>query len=179
MGTHIGTATAGRGGHLRRRACVPLLAAGLMLVPAVAGCSTSGSSTDATSSSAAPARWSAPFAPTDQPMSKSEAAMIDAIAKKALAASPDKAPGMIIGVWDPQKGFYIQSYGDAERGGAKMTPDTHMYVGSITKTATATAILRLVDQGKFKLDDTVEAVAHELATKFPAIAQIPIKHLLA
>lgn len=164
------------------RRWAPFLAACLIAAPALAGCSTSGSSPDAsgsTSATASTVMWQAPFAPTDKPMSQAESARIDALATKALAESPDKAPGMVIGVWHPEKGYYVQAYGDAERGGAKLTSDTQMYVGSITKTATATAILRLVDQGRLALDDTVAQVDPQLAAEHPEIAGLTIKLLLA
>jgi D-alanyl-D-alanine carboxypeptidase len=164
-----------------RRSLVPFLAACLLVAPAVAACSGSGSSPDTTASTSASAsvRWQAPHAPVDEPMSQAESGQIDALANKALAASPDKSPGMIIGVWHPDKGFYIQAYGEAERGGTKLTRDTHMYIGSITKTATATAVLQLVDQGRLALDDTVEQVDPQLAAEHPEIADLTIKMLLA
>lgn len=147
----------------------------------VGACSSATSPADPSSGAASPsvAMWQPPVAPTQAKMSAADAKKVDDAARKALKESPDKTPGMIIGIWDPEKGYYVAAYGDAERGGAKMTTDTHMYIGSITKTATAAAILRLVDQGKLALSDTVEQVDPELANKYPPIAKLTIKQLLA
>ena len=55
---------------------------------------------------------------------------------------------MWIGVWDPEKGFYSQAYGDAVVGGEKAALDQHGRIGSVTKTFTVTAILQQVAAGQ-------------------------------
>jgi len=111
-------------------------------------------------------------------MSDADKAKVDAAAAVALKESSDKVPGFIVGIWDPQHGFYVQSYGLAELPSTKMTPDMAGYIGSITKTATATAVLQQVDAGTLTLDDTIKQADPELATRHPEIADITIRRLL-
>ncbi|MEM6428664.1 MAG: serine hydrolase domain-containing protein [Deinococcota bacterium] len=55
-----------------------------------------------------------------------------------------------------------------------LTPDTPMYVGSITKSFIAAAALQLVDEGLLSLDDTLDRWYPD----FPNAAQITVAHLL-
>ncbi|MFF3563980.1 serine hydrolase domain-containing protein [Streptomyces sp. NPDC002574] len=65
-------------------------------------------------------------------------------------------PGVIAGVWANGKGSYVRAFGVSDKqSNAKMTSDLYMRIGSVTKTFTVTGLLRLVDQGKVKLDDPV------------------------
>ncbi|GHD24469.1 serine hydrolase domain-containing protein [Streptomyces galbus] len=65
-------------------------------------------------------------------------------------------PGVTVGVWTPDKGEYVKSFGVADKNtGRPMTPDLYLRIGSETKTFTVTALLQLVDQGKVGLDDTI------------------------
>ncbi|OAH12981.1 serine hydrolase domain-containing protein [Streptomyces jeddahensis] len=65
-------------------------------------------------------------------------------------------PGVIVGLWIPGKGSYVRAFGVADKSsGAPMSDGLRMRIGSETKTFTATAVLRLVDEGKVGLDDTV------------------------
>ncbi|MGW3493857.1 serine hydrolase domain-containing protein [Streptomyces sp. NPDC001020] len=67
-------------------------------------------------------------------------------------------PGVTVGLWAPGKGSYVRSFGTADRhGGRMMSPDLRMRIGSETKTFTVTALLRLVDQHKVRLDDPIGA----------------------
>ncbi|MEU3572730.1 serine hydrolase domain-containing protein [Kitasatospora sp. NPDC036755] len=64
-------------------------------------------------------------------------------------------PGVIVGYTTPD-GSYQRAFGVADKDtGTAMSPDLYMRIGSVTKTFTATGILRLVDQGKLSLDDPV------------------------
>jgi len=66
--------------------------------------------------------------------------------------------------------------GVAERGGARPVPrDGRFRVGSITKTFVATVVLQLVDEGRVRLDDPVEAW---LPGVVPNGADITVQHLL-
>ena len=130
--------------------------------------------------SAAPAAGSAipwPGAPlTTTPMSAADSAAIDALAADVLSKGPG-LPGLWIGVWDPAKGYYIQGYGEAVRGGAKATPADHGRIGSVTKTFTVTAVLEQVAAGKLALDATIAQVLPELAAKYPAIGPVTVAQL--
>ncbi|MFJ4690321.1 serine hydrolase domain-containing protein [Streptomyces sp. NPDC088766] len=65
-------------------------------------------------------------------------------------------PGVSVGVWTPDKGEYVKSFGVADKDtDRKMSPDLFMRIGSETKTFTVTAVLELVDDGRIGLDDTI------------------------
>jgi D-alanyl-D-alanine carboxypeptidase len=126
---------------------------------------------------AAPELWSAP-ARTTTPMSATDAAAVDAAVKKALADSSDATPGAWVGVWSPTKGFYVQAYGNAVMPGTAATVADHNYIGSLTKTVTATAVLQQVAAGTMSLGDTVARLDPALAETFPAIADITVEQLI-
>ncbi|MER5748393.1 serine hydrolase domain-containing protein [Streptomyces sp. NPDC002088] len=66
-------------------------------------------------------------------------------------------PGVTVGLWTPDKGEYVKSFGVADKSnGRKMSTDLYMRIGSETKTFTVTALLQLVDQGQAGLDDTID-----------------------
>ncbi|MEU2286989.1 serine hydrolase domain-containing protein [Streptomyces sp. NPDC013178] len=66
-------------------------------------------------------------------------------------------PGVSVGIWTPDRGRYVKSFGVADRStGEKMRPDLFMRIGSETKTFTVTAVLELVDEGRIGLDDTID-----------------------
>ncbi|MFD4727380.1 serine hydrolase domain-containing protein [Streptomyces seoulensis] len=65
-------------------------------------------------------------------------------------------PGVTVGIWTPDKGTYVRSFGVADKSSERpMSPDLYMRIGSETKTFTVTALLQLVDQGKVDLDDPI------------------------
>jgi D-alanyl-D-alanine carboxypeptidase len=116
---------------------------------------------------------------TDKPMSDADAAAVDKMVTGVYSTEAQKAfPGFWIGIWDPQKGYFVKGYGEAEKGGAKASADDRFRIGSISKTYTATVILQLVDEGKLSLDDTVEQADPDLAQKYPEVKGITIQQLL-
>ncbi len=88
---------------------------------------------------------------------------------------PYDSPGYAMGVWMPDGREYLRAYGVANRlTGAPTQVDDHWRIGSVTKTMTAVAVLRLVDRGVLSLDD-------RLARFVPGItfgARITIRQLL-
>lgn len=143
-----------------------------------AGASTpTASATSATGPSAVSARWQGQPVTTAE-MSAADAKALDEATAKALAAETDGATAYIVGVWDPQKGWHIAAAGTTGKDGQPITADNHMYIGSVTKTATAAAVLQLVDQGKLSLDDTIAEVLPDLAKEFPDIAPVTVRSLL-
>jgi D-alanyl-D-alanine carboxypeptidase len=72
------------------------------------------------------------------------------------------APGVLVGVrignttWKAKRGVTDTTTK------APVTLDEHTRIGSVTKTLTGTLILQLVDQGKLKLDDTIDRWFPEL-----------------
>lgn len=123
----------------------------------------------------------------DQRVSAARAEVIDKAAERFLAQSADQPPGLWLAVWDPKRGYYEQAYGQAvignaqlgERGTARQaSTDDVLYIGSITKTIFATAVLRQVAQGTMTLNDTVEDLDPALAQKFPTIASVTVRDLV-
>jgi D-alanyl-D-alanine carboxypeptidase len=65
-------------------------------------------------------------------------------------------PGMIVGIWTPDQGKWVQAFGNAKLNPITgMTVDKGFRIGSVTKTFTATVILQMVDKGQIDLDETI------------------------
>lgn len=148
------------------------VAASVML----AACSTGASSETPTGAATSPSSWSQAALPT-QPMSAAEMAAVDAAVNAALKSSTDSTPGAWVGIWSPDKGVYVQAYGKAT-GTQDASVADHNYIGSLTKTATAVAVLQQVDAGRISLTDTVADLDPALAQKFPPIAALTVEQLL-
>ncbi len=76
----------------------------------------------------------------------------------AIAEVMDKEnlPGVVVAVSVPGEGEYVYAQGTADLDvGRERQPDDPFRMGSITKTFTATAILRLVDEGRLSRSDTL------------------------
>ncbi|MEX1296097.1 MAG: serine hydrolase domain-containing protein [Candidatus Limnocylindrales bacterium] len=119
--------------------------------------------------------WSGP-ALTTTAMSEADTAVVDQVVEDVLSQSPD-LPGLWIGVWDPDKGYYLQAYGEAVKGGEEAAVEQHGRIGSVTKTFTVTAILQQVAAGNLSLDSTISDVLPELAEQYPDIAEVTVEQL--
>ncbi|QES48829.1 serine hydrolase [Streptomyces venezuelae] len=65
-------------------------------------------------------------------------------------------PGVNVGLWIDGRGDYVRAFGVSEKSsGTPMKTDLFSRIGSVTKTFTITALLRLVDAGRVGLDDPV------------------------
>lgn len=66
-------------------------------------------------------------------------------------------PGAVVGVWQKGKGSYLRAFGTSGLSGtdASMDTDDVFREASITKTFTAVEILKLAEEGKLSLDDTI------------------------
>jgi CubicO group peptidase (beta-lactamase class C family) len=79
---------------------------------------------------------------------------LDAALKKSFKESD--APGVVAAVQTPQY-TWVQAMGVADRASGKpMTPEVHHRIGSVTKTFTATLLLKAADEGLLSLDDTID-----------------------
>lgn len=89
-----------------------------------------------------------------KPLSKADRAFVDATVAAAMAE--EGQPGVSISISGP-RGDYSRTYGvgDLERRKPLRSSD-HFRIGSMTKTFTATAILRQVDRGRLRLSDTLD-----------------------
>ncbi|WP_051020494.1 serine hydrolase domain-containing protein [Nocardia araoensis] len=83
------------------------------------------------------------------------AGQIDRIVRPQMDAR--LAPGVLVAVHDPERGTFVRAYGTADLAtGRAMDVTDHVRIGSISKTFTATAVLRAADEGKLSLDDVLE-----------------------
>ena len=128
----------------------PLTLALLVAILVLAACSSAPSEQGGGSPSAPSTSAAATVSSIDKSkaMSPNETAMIDAAASDFLSTSPDKSPGLWIAVWDPARGYYEQAYGDAVADTTRATVADHSWIGSITKTVFATAVLQQIAPGR-------------------------------
>lgn len=128
-------------------------------------------------SATATGRWTGP-APTTTPMSAPDAAAIDAAGEQIIATLGANLPGVWVGVWDARKGYHLGAYGKAALPDTAATVDDHSRIGSISKTFTTAAALRLVDQGRLSLASTIADVLPDLAGRHPALAPVTVTQLI-
>ena len=104
----------------------------------------------------------------------------DALDKAAAAylASDGASSAVYVAVYKPRTGLQMKAYGESAPG-IPATVKDHFGIGSITKTAFATAVLQQVAKGKIALDDTVRKAAPRVAKKFPKAANYTIRQLLS
>ncbi|WP_327296938.1 MULTISPECIES: serine hydrolase domain-containing protein [unclassified Streptomyces] len=83
-------------------------------------------------------------------------------------------PGVVVGLWMPGRGSYVRATGVANTvTGEPMAADSFVRIGSETKTFTVTALLKLVDQGRIRLDDPISRYIHGV----PDGHRITLRHL--
>ncbi|HEX2109833.1 MAG TPA: serine hydrolase domain-containing protein, partial [Rubrobacteraceae bacterium] len=91
------------------------------------------------------------------------------------AMQENDIPGVAVGVWVPGEGEYVVARGKANIAtDEERNLDDPFRIGSITKTFTATAILRLVEEGELSKSDRLS----KLYPRFPNAEKITIEHLL-
>ncbi|PVB63637.1 serine hydrolase [Labrenzia sp. 011] len=106
-----------------------------------------------------------------QALSEEIASKLDAAVTAALPQSA--APGVIVGVRTPE-GAWKKGFGIADpETGAPMEPGMHTRIGSVTKTFTGTIILKLAEDGRLSLDDTIA----EYVPGIPNGEKITLRHL--
>jgi len=77
---------------------------------------------------------------------------LDNVMKDSMAKY--NAPGMILAVWVPGHGEYVNAMGSSDiKTGRKMQPSDRFRIGSNTKSVVATVVLQLVDEKRLGLDD--------------------------
>ena len=82
---------------------------------------------------------------------------IDQVLSKAVGAKD--VPGVVAMVATDKGVIYEGAFGKRELGkDAAMTPDTVVWIASMTKAMTATAAMQLVERGKLKLDSPAAEV---------------------
>jgi D-alanyl-D-alanine carboxypeptidase len=134
-----------------RRGVVVATVLGALVVPAAGGAAV------APPYSAAAAAQPSPSPAGDEVRELTPAVerQIDQAVRRVMREA--NVPGVSVGIWTPDKGEYVKSFGVADRSTReRMRPDLYMRIGSETKTFTVTAVLELVDQGRIGLDDTID-----------------------
>ncbi|MEU4351631.1 serine hydrolase domain-containing protein [Streptomyces sp. NPDC023838] len=83
-------------------------------------------------------------------------------------------PGVVVGLWMPGKGKYVRATGVANTATHQpMSTRFFTRIGSETKTFTVTALLKLVDDHRIRLDDPISAYIHGV----PNGRRITLRHL--
>ena len=88
-----------------------------------------------------------------------EIAQIDAA---AMASLTNGTTGTIVSIVDPERGTFLKAYGTADTAGTPLTPEMHYRIASVSKTFTAEAVLRLVDQGLVALTDPISMYVDDI-----------------
>lgn len=136
-----------------RGAAAGAAAVGLAVVPLGFGAGRAGDSAPPPAAPA-PAPAATPSSDGFPQLTPAVAARLDEAVRKVLGETG--VPGVIVSLSAPGKGEYVRAFGVADRAtGAPMRTDLNMRIGSVTKTFTVTALLRLVDEGRAGLDDPV------------------------
>lgn len=88
-------------------------------------------------------------------------------------------PGVAVAIVQGDEVVYAQGFGVTEEGGERITPDTHMMIGSTGKTMTTMLMAALVDAGLMDWDTPVVEVLPEFAVANPELTeQITIRNLV-
>ncbi len=101
---------------------------------------------------------------------------IDAFLQRQVQAN--RIPGMAVAIVQGNEIIFAKGYGEAAPG-VPATPQTQFYIGSVSKSFTALAVMQLAQEGKLKLDAPVVQYLPWFRVADPeASAQITVRHLL-
>ncbi|MBN1965670.1 MAG: beta-lactamase family protein [Anaerolineae bacterium] len=90
-----------------------------------------------------------------------------------------KIPGISLAVVADQQVAHLRGFGEARPGGETPTPQMPFFIGSVTKSFTALAVMQLVEAGKAELDAPVQHYLPWFRVADPeASAQMTVRHLL-
>jgi CubicO group peptidase (beta-lactamase class C family) len=88
-------------------------------------------------------------------------------------------PGASLAIVEGDQIVHLRGFGKARPGGEAPTPQTPFFIGSLTKSFTALAVMQLVEAGKVELDDPVQRYLPWFCIADPeASAQMTVRHLL-
>ena len=88
-------------------------------------------------------------------------------------------PGVSLAIVEGDKIVHLRGFGQARPGGEAPTPQTPFFIGSLTKSFTALAVMQLVEAGKVELDAPVQRYLPWFRVADPqASAQMTVRHLL-
>ena len=90
-----------------------------------------------------------------------------------------RIPGVSLAVIEGDQIVHLRGFGHAQPGGDAPTPQTPFFIGSLTKSFTALAVMQLVEAGKVELDAPVQRYLPWFRVADPiASAQMTVRHLL-
>jgi CubicO group peptidase (beta-lactamase class C family) len=88
-------------------------------------------------------------------------------------------PGISLAIVEGDRIVHLRGFGKARPGGEAPTPQTPFFIGSLTKSITAMAVMQLVEAGKIELDAPVQHYLPWFRVADPkASAQMTVRHLL-
>jgi CubicO group peptidase (beta-lactamase class C family) len=90
-----------------------------------------------------------------------------------------RVPGVSLAVVEGDRIVHLRGFGQARPDGGPPTPQTPFFIGSLTKSFTALAVMQLVEAGKIDLDVPVQRYLPWFRIADPqASAQMTVRHLL-
>jgi CubicO group peptidase (beta-lactamase class C family) len=88
-------------------------------------------------------------------------------------------PGASLAIVEGDRIVHLRGFGRARPGGEIPSPQTPFFIGSLTKSITALAVMQLVEAGKVELDAPVQRYLPWFRVANPtASAQMTVRHLL-
>ena len=88
-------------------------------------------------------------------------------------------PGAALGIVEGDQLVHWRGFGRARPGGEAPTPQTPFFIGSLTKSFTATAVMQLVEAGKIELDAPIQHYLPWFRVADPEVsAEITVRQLL-
>jgi CubicO group peptidase (beta-lactamase class C family) len=88
-------------------------------------------------------------------------------------------PGISLAIVEGARIVHLRGFGRAGPGGEAPTPQTPFFIGSLTKSFTALAVMQLVEAGKVELDAPVQRYLPWFRVADPqASARMTVRHLL-
>ncbi len=88
-------------------------------------------------------------------------------------------PGASLAIVEGDKIVHLRGFGQARPGGEAPSPQTPFFIGSLTKSFTALAMMQLVEAGKIELDAPIQRYLPWFrVANLQASAQITVRHLL-
>jgi CubicO group peptidase (beta-lactamase class C family) len=104
-------------------------------------------------------------------------AAIDRYVRSEMDAQ--RIPGLALGIVHVDRIVHVQGFGQADRYGRQVIPQTPFLIGSVTKSFTALAIMQLSEVGQLQLDAPVQRYLPWWRVADPdASTRITVRHLL-
>jgi CubicO group peptidase (beta-lactamase class C family) len=104
-------------------------------------------------------------------------AAIDRYVRSEMEAQ--RIPGLALGIVHGDRIVRVQGFGQADRSGQEVTPQTPFLIGSVTKSFTALAVMQLSEAGRVQLDAPVQRYLPWWRVADPdASTRVTVRHLL-